>query len=827
MKKLVSVILCTLIVLNIFSFVALAETTDVYKTSVVVKSSCDGFKKRTIYFYNDICYMNIADICQLTRSEYTLNNSILSITHGSRKITVNLNKKTMTEGTMIYTVKCHSNKNGVILLQAYPVLTYLGATLGIDNGSLVVDMPLVTLWEAVERTGNENYVDLTCFGDKDDQYNRLFWDNLLFALTGNLGMYFGNALQVQAMCTAISVDPLCYTAGFNEKLKLDKNCVSILNYIEASEDFSGNILNLSSKSSLTICNTILDYIKGATVAQDFLNEYIDTGSSVLEGYDYAIQFYSNFSQNKKNAVDSTEMLTALSDWTTDECTVKETVSDAVYKLNKDNAIHTAINETFLNNIPSALLQLAATATGVEEYYELISKSLDVGVWVHKQLYGEHNQVDYAENEIATMYLLCLKQDILHARENVGGTITDENYNNEKHLEDYRLLNLFYYKTLIASNNAYIELIKTSDNGNVDSVISQIEKNTQLFAQKLFLLQNATVKAFPKFKSISKSNLWDNKNHLGLKTEKVEGGIAALKNVQAVLIKSNIPADTIQFYHCDNAAFEYDCAIVCKNGKYGTIDFNGSILCKPQFPTMYYSETMAFQRDYKIMFYEPINGEHIVDKDGSVYYSDRGGWGYDMDPIPYIYNDELIFFDMFSGIVEDTESIKSTLINRVVWDDILPVQKMTGYSETRSGYTGFAEPILESDKYAFYDRNKGKLITDYMFDDYDDVIGFNEGILAVESNGKWGFMKDTGEMITDFRYSPTRVSDYGYYTDPDEEEINTCVNGYIAVQENGKWGLLDSNGETVIPPKYENISQVHSSGTFFAETDGVWSLYKLL
>ncbi|MBE6801939.1 MAG: WG repeat-containing protein [Ruminococcaceae bacterium] len=827
MKKLLSFCLCFLFVLNIFSVTVVASDSILYKTTVMVKSSTDGFRNRTVYFYDDVCYMNICDIVQLTRSEYDINDNTLTITHGSRNISVDLNKKTLTEGTIKYSINCLTNDNGIVLLHAYPVLTYLGATLGIDNGSLVVNMPLVTLWEAVERTGQENYVDISCFGDTEDQNLRLFWDTVLFALSGNLGKSFGNSLQVQAMCTSLGVDPLCYNAGYDEKLKLDAKCVEIFNNLEESNNMPEDFLSTSDKSGMNACNVVLDYIDGAAEAKSVLQQDAKLSSWAFVGYESVIQFYSNYSQNRKNSVESTKILTTLAEWATDDCDVKDAVSDASYKLNKDNAAITAVNETFRDQIASVILKFAIDACDNTGYIDLASKSLDISVWLNKRIYGENNQIDYVEKEIEAMYLLLLKKDITLALTNLGETIIKENYSDEKHLDDYRLLNMFYYKTLIASNTAYKNLIKNPKDAVSAEVISNIDRNTELFSARLFLLQNATVKAFPNLKSISKSNLWDEKNNLGLKVEKVEGGIDSVRSVEVVLIKDGIYVDDIKYFDSEKSSIDYDCAIICKNGKYGVIDINGNILHEPTFSEMYYSESMPSDREYRIYFYdELIGGEFVVSKEGRVTLNQQGGWGYDMDPIPYIYNDELIFFDMCFGIVEDTDSIKNTLIGEVVWEELLPVQKMNRYTITKNGYSSAATPELETEKYAFYDRSNAKLITDFIFDDYDNCIGFNEGILAVESNGKWGFMNQSGKMITDFRYSPEKTLDYGYMYDKDTEIINTCVNGYIAVREGELWGLIDSSGETIIEPKYEDVSQVHYSGAFFAKSDGEWSLYKL-
>ena len=58
---------------------------------------------------------------------------------------------------------------------------------------------------------------------------------------------------------------------------------------------------------------------------------------------------------------------------------------------------------------------------------------------------------------------------------------------------------------------------------------------------------------------------------------------------------------------------------------------------------------------------------------------------------------------------------------------------------------------------------------------------------VKENGKYGYENKAGKRVVDCIYD-------------DAKEQN--VYGYCAVQKDGKWGTLDQTGKVVIEPSYE-------------------------
>ena len=76
--------------------------------------------------------------------------------------------------------------------------------------------------------------------------------------------------------------------------------------------------------------------------------------------------------------------------------------------------------------------------------------------------------------------------------------------------------------------------------------------------------------------------------------------------------------------------------------------------------------------------------------------------------------------------------------------------------------------------------------------YDFLSPFNNGLARVESNGKWGFINQLGDLVIPVKYN-------------NAEDFSD--NGLAAVFQNGKWGFINETGETVIPFKWDGICPI--------------------
>lgn len=123
-------------------------------------------------------------------------------------------------------------------------------------------------------------------------------------------------------------------------------------------------------------------------------------------------------------------------------------------------------------------------------------------------------------------------------------------------------------------------------------------------------------------------------------------------------------------------------------------------------------------------------------------------------------------------------------------------KAEGESD-RSSISEFSEGIAivykKGDKnyqFGFIDKT-GKLIAPPQF---DEALGFSEGLAAVLVKDKWGFVDSSGKMVIQ----------------PQFEHVASFSDGLAPIQVKDKWGYIDKTGKVVIEPRFEDYA-VFSDG----------------
>ncbi len=117
--------------------------------------------------------------------------------------------------------------------------------------------------------------------------------------------------------------------------------------------------------------------------------------------------------------------------------------------------------------------------------------------------------------------------------------------------------------------------------------------------------------------------------------------------------------------------------------------------------------------------------------------------------------------------------------------------------------------LELDKTGFIDTS-GKLVIPFN-NNYESMSSFNNGVSAVCSNGKYGLINTSGEVVLPCIYNT----------------IVAFSEGIAIVEKDGKFGFIDSTGKQIAPCIYENIRDfkngvawVYKAGEgFFIDTSG--------
>lgn len=143
-------------------------------------------------------------------------------------------------------------------------------------------------------------------------------------------------------------------------------------------------------------------------------------------------------------------------------------------------------------------------------------------------------------------------------------------------------------------------------------------------------------------------------------------------------------------------------------------------------------------------------------------------------------------------------------------------------------------IREDGKYGYIDRT-GKVV---IKPQYENTMGFNEGLAATKMNGKYGYIDTKGRWVIkpqfDFTYmfseglAMVRIGKQYAWIDRtgkiviqplDFEQVGQGFKeGRLPVKRNGKWGFIDKTGKIVIETKFDEVKQF-SGGVAQVVTEG--------
>lgn len=114
-------------------------------------------------------------------------------------------------------------------------------------------------------------------------------------------------------------------------------------------------------------------------------------------------------------------------------------------------------------------------------------------------------------------------------------------------------------------------------------------------------------------------------------------------------------------------------------------------------------------------------------------------------------------------------------------------------------------ISKNGKYGFANQ-KGEIVIPMI---YDEVDNFSEGIAPVLKNGFWGFIDKNGNTIIHFKFKGTMRSFSNGYAAYGKRESSSETNS-------AKWGFIDKKGNIIIPNKYKSVNE-YKKGLFLVET----------
>ena len=279
------------------------------------------------------------------------------------------------------------------------------------------------------------------------------------------------------------------------------------------------------------------------------------------------------------------------------------------------------------------------------------------------------------------------------------------------------------------------------------------------------------------------------------------------------------------------------------GKCGFINEYGKLVIEPQFDRAYwyFTDSVCFATVGERRGLINADGDFVVELERSIdwvkWFQNGVATFYDTNlkmglikktgeiVLPAIYNE--IIRDEYNGfIVEDTLGNRGyvdydgTFVIPCIYDDVKGFEEGLMVVATRNN-CGYVDTT-------------GTFVIDTI---YDEARGFGEGIARVKNGDRWKYIDQKGKEVTNIKYDEiltgfscnrafvknenaielidrngTRISIV------EADSVYGFNEGYATFKKNGKFGKLDTNGTVVIQPKYEELFLTHNGLTVFVKDD---------
>lgn len=164
-----------------------------------------------------------------------------------------------------------------------------------------------------------------------------------------------------------------------------------------------------------------------------------------------------------------------------------------------------------------------------------------------------------------------------------------------------------------------------------------------------------------------------------------------------------------------------------------------------------------------------------------------------------------------------------------FEGLLPVRK----GALREDFE-WADPPSEQDivleenaRYAVA-SSQGELLTDFI---YDEATMSSGGLIAVQKQGKWGYVNEQGKEVIPCEYEAL----WGYMRSWDAENNEQitqpawpapATEGTVVVVKNGQYALLDTAGKVLVSFGELEAMAPAANGLLWAKQNGLWGALQL-
>lgn len=295
-----------------------------------------------------------------------------------------------------------------------------------------------------------------------------------------------------------------------------------------------------------------------------------------------------------------------------------------------------------------------------------------------------------------------------------------------------------------------------------------------------------------------------------------------------IVQPEIEADDI-YYLRDNQEIAYSqnelkrqkfsaYAVIEKDQKRGVIKNDGTVVDGIKYTYVFVIADINIGNPY--VLYDPD-----VEK---YFYLDE-----DMGEMKEAGEYESMETDLWGGIFYYADELRNILDSRTssgekteIPEYAIPVQKAESVYGSSADYEAWVQGL--SEQYAIYYKNK--LTADFT---YEECGSDSSGILAVEKDGKWGYVNEEGKLVIPIEYDAS----WDCYSAYDIENPNVvggnitpycyaASEGYVPLVKDGKWEMRNVSGQLVIASGvFEKICPVYD-GKCWVKKNGKWGAIQL-
>lgn len=258
---------------------------------------------------------------------------------------------------------------------------------------------------------------------------------------------------------------------------------------------------------------------------------------------------------------------------------------------------------------------------------------------------------------------------------------------------------------------------------------------------------------------------------------------------------------------NNAYFRV--AIIERDGLYGFIDYNGSVIVKPEY-TDYYID---YDGQMNLMRVTNEGTEYCaVDKHGYVVYT-----GVDRKV-----NERFFYYD--SGLGKTFyQNYGDDYSKEYTGSRVIAVQEAQATDKGKGKY----DIEITNDKYAIIKDNE--LLSDFIYEDaYFSIYKstFKTG-MALEKDGKWGYFDGNGEQVIDFICDVVpHASLASSFSASEGIHPYLFADDYVAVSVNSRFGYYDRDGNVVVTPGEFEQARPVLNGMAWVRKGGKWGVIQI-